>query len=220
MTKRKLPTRKRSSESFRRREAIYSAGETILIVCEGETEVKYFNALKKYYRISSMMARLSESGSAPINVVEYAIELVENNEAIDRVYCVFDQDQHSTYDQAIFRIENYQPPAGAKSKPVFKVITSVPCFEIWLLLHFKYTTKPYAQKSNISPADQVIRELRKHVPDYLKSSLVWFDNLHRKHLKALKNAERLKKENNKTGSNNPATDVHELVNYLINTDEK
>ena len=87
----------RTASSFQRRQAIYSNNETILIVCEGETEVNYFNALKREYRLSFLTVKLSEAGSAPISIVKYAIEFAENNEAMDQVFCVFDRDQHSTF---------------------------------------------------------------------------------------------------------------------------
>jgi hypothetical protein len=205
----------RQANSFQRHSAKYIAQETILIVCEGETEVNYFNALKREYRLSPLMVLLSESGSAPINVVEYAISYAENHEAIDKVYCVFDRDQHSTYEQAIKRLENHKPIDRAKSTPTFTAITSVPCFEIWLLLHFEYTAKPYMQKEKISPDQILQKDLERYLPEYTKGSSMWFPKLHRNIAAALANAERLKKENLRTGSENPATEVHELIGYLL-----
>ena len=43
------------------------------------------------------------------------------------------------------------------------LLLSNPCFEIWLLLHFKYSTKPYA--SNI----ELLNELQNSWPEYSKN---------------------------------------------------
>ncbi len=50
---------------------------------------------------------------------------------------MFDKDEHTTYQQAIDLIKKATPKAK------WFVVTSVPCFEYWLLLHFNYTTQPY-----------------------------------------------------------------------------
>ncbi len=46
---------------------------------------------------------------------------------------------------------------------VKRFIVSNPSFEIWLLLHFKYTTKHCAD------GNAVINELKRYIPDYEKN---------------------------------------------------
>lgn len=47
---------------------------------------------------------------------------------------------------------------------------SNPCFEIWYLLHFNYSTKQYGSN------EEVIRDLKSHIFDYSKSKDV-FDRI-------------------------------------------
>ncbi len=204
----------RATSSFKRKSPALDPEETVLIVCEGETEVYYFNEIKKAYRLSFIQTVLCPTGSAPINIVNYAIDYATNNEAIDRVFCVFDRDQHSTYGQALQLLKNPQFSENAKSKPVLTAITSNPCFEFWLLLHYEYTTKPYLQKASVSPAQQVIKDLKKYLPKYSKGSSTWFLELHKNIKIALVNSEKLKKENKSTKSESPATNVDKIFTDL------
>lgn len=69
----------------------------------------------------------------------------------DRVFCVFDQNRHTTYQQALDSICN-ATPAG-----IFQAIPSGPCFEYWLLLHFAFRTQPYRGAGKESACDRVIK---------------------------------------------------------------
>ncbi|MNC80456.1 hypothetical protein D3C75_1332440 [compost metagenome] len=53
---------------------------TYLIVCEGKkTEPEYFNDLRNYERLASITVKVcGECGSAPISVVEHALQLYKD----------------------------------------------------------------------------------------------------------------------------------------------
>jgi hypothetical protein len=206
----------RPEQSFQRSDVIHPDNETVFAICEGETEVNYLNHIKKDFRLHSLNPMKCPTGSAPINIVEYAIEYAKTHEGVDRIYCVFDRDAHSTYKSAIEKLNNYVSPAEAKSKPIFTAILSVPCFEIWLLLHFKYTSKPYSHAGKISPCENLTKDLQKYLPDYnkSKSSFSWYPKLQVKLSFAIKNAVKLEKELKNTDSLNPSTNIHTLINYL------
>ncbi|HDZ61640.1 MAG TPA: RloB domain-containing protein [Nitrospirae bacterium] len=82
-----------------------------------------------------------DSGSSPISVVKHSKERYNEEkrtgDAFDRVFCVFDKDSHESYTRALDEVEK------AKPKNIFKAITSIPCFEYWLLLHYEFSTKPF-----------------------------------------------------------------------------
>ncbi len=92
-----------------------------------------------------------------------------------------------------------------------KFIVSNPTFEIWILIHFKYTTKHFSSGS------AVINELRKYIPDYEKSKDCYLECLN-KQQEAVKNGEKLEKhfEGNQWPSVecNPRTDMAELIRVL------
>ena len=211
--------RKRKPKGIRelkRREHKRAPYDKVLIVTEGKkTEPEYFNDLKKYYRIHSANIKIDGSGdSSPESVVKYGKKLYEDErsrgDAFDRVYFVFDKDTHLTYSQALDEIKRY------RRKNTFFAINSVPCFEYWLLLHFTYTTEPFKAAGKLSAADAVTQKVRKHIPDYEKSTTGLFVQLYDQLEQAKKNAVLSIEEAGKTGTDNPSTRVHELVDYLQN----
>lgn len=206
----------RKAKELARQKAKKSPHETVQIICEGKTEFGYLNKLVKFFRLNTAnVIVVTSKGSAPISIVEHGIEIAKNTSNIDCITCVFDRDNHESYERAIKKIKDHSPKRNDKSKPKYKTITSAPCFEIWLLLHFFYTTKAYESSGNKSAADNLIIDLRKHLTTYAKNTLDWFDNLVCNLSIAIKNARQLQEYNNDTSSNNPATNIHELIEYLI-----
>lgn len=211
--------KERSKTDLRRSAEKKSPYETVLIVCEGEkTEVNYFKGLIQNERLNTANIEIthSEKGSAPISIVECAIKNAEAREGLDRVFCVFDRDSHPSYELAINKINSYKSSRKSKSKPRFEVIVSSPCFEIWILLHFVYTTKSYNRTDKRSSCDKVVTDLKKHISDYEKNIDNLYEQTKQYHERAISNAEKLKNDNIQTNSTNPATNVHTLIQYLIN----
>lgn len=133
----------RQAESLRRARAKRDSYDTVLIVCEGEkTEPYYFQELRDDLRLNPFNIEITGDtrGSSPVNVVNYALK---NHKDYDKTFCVFDQDQHSDYQTALRKIKGREK---SREHPVH-AITSVPCFEFWLLLHFRMTTKNFAVAS-------------------------------------------------------------------------
>lgn len=209
--------KEKSANALARRTAIKSPYETVLIICEGEkTEVEYFLGLVREKKLNTANIQIMPAkGSAPKNIVEFAIKLAEDNEGIDRVFCVFDRDEHSSFDFALNMIKNYKPNVRAKSKPKYQAIVSFPCFELWLLLHFTYTTKGYFRTQRGSASDNLISELCNHIPKYDKKDKNLFIKTSNYLAQAIKHAKRLKKYNSETDSNHTETNVYELVEYLL-----
>ena len=209
--------KKRTAKDLNRRSARKSPYSTILIVCEGEkTEVKYFKEFIKFHRLNTANVKVlsSKKGSAPINVIEFAIETAESQEGIYKVYCVWDRDNHESYERALDKIKNHKSKRKAKSKPRYQAIVSLPCFEIWLLLHFTFTSKPYTPTEKHSPCDNVIIDLRQYLSHYAKNSNDLYEQLSEHTEVAIQNGDRLKEYNLQSNSSNPATDVHELIRDL------
>lgn len=133
-----------------------------------------------------------------MSIVAFAEREFSRN-GYDRVYCVFDRDEHNNYFDALRRISIL---------PKFFAATSWPCFEIWILLHFKYSTAPQNRHDAFA-------EVKKHYPAYAKGCKTVFDDLAHALERAVQRAERLQGENEKNGSVNPATRMHELITYLM-----
>lgn len=201
----------RSPHEYARKIGTQEPYDFILIVCEGKkTEPNYFDGLKVRYRLSNAnIVVASPKGSDPGSIVKCAREELSKDN-YDRVYCVFDRDEHQNYDAAIRALDKMD----SKMKCLVASITSNPCFEIWLLLHFKYSTASFKKIANVSACDKVIKELKKHHPEYQKGDRTAFAVLDDKVDIAIWNANKLHAHNESTNSINPSTRMHELVDYL------
>jgi hypothetical protein len=207
--------------------------DRILIVCEGEkTEPFYFEEMKVELDLDSANIKIDGScDSSPRSVVEHAITLFERakfkGEQYDRVFCVFDRDQHETFDEAIDKVKTYNKQLLVdefylkNEDPTFTVIRSTPSFEYWFLLHYTPTTRPFLSTNTKSSGDQVIDELRTYITDYKKKKKGIYKMSTTKNLLngALAHSKRIFDNAEKTGDFNPSTNVHTLVNYLQNIKE-
>lgn len=206
----------KSVNDFARKKARRAPYARVLIVCEGEkTESNYFNGLKDHLTLNNANVVVTgECGSSPLSIVEYAMQRYRDEQRtgdpFDKVFCVFDRDVHDTYQQALDRI------AAAKPKATFVAITSVPCFEYWLLLHFDYTTAPFHAAGAKSTGDRVVDKLRKYIPDYQKGDGSVFAQLIEQLPRAKAHASKALIDALANNSDNPSTRVHELVEYLQN----
>lgn len=204
----------KKAEDLARRKAHRAPYAKVLIVCEGEkTELYYFNNLKDHYGLNSANVEVSGNcGSAPSSIYGYAKQRYRKErdagDPFDRVYCVFDKDTHASYQQTVGDI------AKATPKKTFFAITSVPSFEYWLLLHFNYTTKPYAALPGNSAGHQVLTELKGYMPGYAKGDNDTFAALIDQLDFAKNNAARALRAATANHTDNPTTRVHELVDFL------
>ena len=200
--------RKHFGSSYLRRPASREPYDTVLIVCEGEkTEPNYFRDLMLTHRLSSANIVVVSPGADPVTLVEHARQRLAD---FDRVYCVFDGDNAARAAHAADMIGTSAEGRAGK----WHAIRSTPCFEMWLLLHFKYSTAPFVKTGKLSPADCAIAALKTHLPKYAKGHSGLYGRLSEKVVLAMANGRRLEKHNATTQSANPATQVHNLVDYL------
>lgn len=206
----------RKEKDLQRRKSTKDPYETIWIICEDSKSVPYyFKECIRHFRLNTANVIVVPSkGSAPISVVEHAIKTGREIADIDQIACVFDQDNHESFERAINTISNHKPKQKDKSKPKYLIITSVPCFEIWLLLHYRLTTKPFLPARNKSAAELLISVLQKDIPNYTKNSTIWFTNLKDRIDDAIKNAKQLDKQNKSDEFSNPSTKIHLLIEHL------
>jgi hypothetical protein len=205
----------RLAESHRREKAKRAQYERILIVCEGmKTEPHYFRGLCQDLRLNpaNVIIEDKKSGLDPKSLVTFAIETFRKDKDFDHVFCVFDKDKHIYYTAALDKIRATRLTGGATLHP----ITSVPCFEIWLLLHFTYTTRPFSAAGDDSNCELVIDGLgrRGRIQGYEKGSKDIFMVLRDKLETAIRNAEKLEEFHKTSRTDNPSTKVHHLVQYL------
>ncbi len=111
----------------------------ILVVTEGRlTEPQYLDGFVKACRNPRVRLVVARDHGTPRRLVEIAKDLKaqawqdarkqeDENLAFDAVWCVFDVDEHPRIDEA-------KDMARAND---IRLAISNPCFELWLLLHFR-----------------------------------------------------------------------------------
>lgn len=209
MAQRKPP---RGPQRSARQEPQRESYDRVLIVCEGtKTEPAYFREIIAEYRLSSAnVVVASGRGSDPESVVGTAVERYEADSDYEGVYVVIDRDTHAGYDAAVDRMEN----APGTLRDVARLISSTPCFEYWLLLHFEETARPYVSTGRRSPCANVIHDLMVQLPSYRKGSAGTFAETKDRLETAKARAARRLREAQRVETDNPTTHVHLLVERL------
>jgi hypothetical protein len=207
----------RAGAQLQRQKRERARNKRYLIVCEGtKTEPYYLRELLDDLSIRPQVVRIAPNeGVSPDRVVAHAVALYEEDavagDAFDTVYCVFDRDQHTTFGAALQRTQDLK----AAGQP-FVAITSTPCFEVWLLLHFGYSDQPFHAAGKKSVGDQVVSALKAKpgLAKYCKGQKGMYGQLKDRLADALTHAERLRRHGAATGSINPATDADALVKAI------
>lgn len=179
----------------------------VLIVCEGKTEQAYFNSFRKNLRLSGIKIEIPKEpgGTAPKNLLDFAKEGYSKDSDYDRLYCVFDKDRHSTYlsaQEEIDRLRNATP-----SIPIHW-IASNPCFEVWVICHFKLHITAFGTCKGVKDF------LRKHLTEYKKNDPELFEKIDFKRKEAKMNAKRLLRHQGNNPKADPYTNMHELIEFL------
>lgn len=123
----------------------------------------------------------------------------------DMAFAVFDVDNDIGKQRSI---EEAKQIAGKKG---IKLIPSNPCFEVWFLLHFEYST---AYCSNLD----ALQKLCKYVENYDKSCSC-FNQIHPYLNTAIHNSKKLRKYHSESMNTsifkqNPMTDVDKIIGVL------
>ena len=194
--------------------------DRVLIVCKGsKSEPNYFKDIRAAYRLQTANVEVQPSrfGTGPIQVVQYARSLFESGDrykqiqprAFEQIYAVFDRDDHQTYFDALTLAEELDGKLRNDNKqPVrFKAITSVPCFELWLLLH-------YEDVQAVIHRDEVMQRLKGYLSGYEKGMNSGFALTRERLAIATLRAQTLSEKHSAYSVPEPFTAIHELVTLL------
>ena len=213
MARRRRVSELRDRKSYQRRAGRKPPRPITLIVCEGETEREYFEGARIQYGLSTAEVMVAENtaGSAPITVVRFAEKKCTERGSYDHVFCVFDRDAHASFDQARARIAEL---SGRDRNPLpIEEVVSIPCFEVWVLLHFEKTDAPFDR------CDHVIARLRLHMPGYVKAASEVGPRLLQRLEFALDAADWLEARAPDNGYN-PFTAVHHVLRHFATVAER
>ena len=142
----------RKASSFARGRAKFKPQPRVLILCEDKKSCRtYLGEGAQHFRCHADVEIAHVGKTDPRSIV---VEAKTRLTDYDLVFCVIDRDAHETFEEAL---------ANAALHPVVNVIASYPCYEYWLLLHFRKSRKPYVAVGGRSAADQATSDLRKQV---------------------------------------------------------
>jgi hypothetical protein len=134
----------------------------MLILCEGETERNYFQALKEdpeyKVRLSAVLPLVAVSrNSSPQLMVREALRrrsrAIQEGNPFEQIWLIFDHDHHPN------RRNAYEEAIREQIHVGFSAIS----FEVWYLLHRVRSTRAYLS------SDAAIKELQRYYPGYEKA---------------------------------------------------
>lgn len=133
--------------------------DSLIILCEGETEEVYIRSLALHLGIAQrVIVRTNKNDSSPLGLVRECAKELSFDDATGRklvgAWTVFDRDQHTNYREAF---------EYAKKFPRINIAWSNPCFEIWLLMHF---AKLPAGMNRIEEIVQLVEESTENESTY------------------------------------------------------
>lgn len=186
-----------------------------LIVYGAQCSEKYYiENLLAHHDISSSTVMTYDFAFTPERLVKEAQTIakteVRNGEIFDEVFCIVDRDDFAHFDVA--------KQAAIRSK--FNYIESHPCFEYWLLIHFKPTDKPFASMGKVSIGEACKKELKTYYKTYEKNSRTIYSDLFDKVGDAITYAERRYKKAESENDYNPCTNFYLLIRHLLKQKKK
>lgn len=210
----------RQAEQLARKAGRRASYDRILIVSEGsKTEPLYLSEIRKEHRLQTTNVQVQHSlfGTESMKVVEYAEHLFVNGYeeksiqpcAFEQVYAVFDRDDHDSYHNALAKVAALDGKLrNDLQQPVnFKAIASVPCFELWLLLHFEDVLAPLHRT-------EVYQRLRQYLPSYDKGRGGHYADTRHSLADAIQRAKHLAELSTAHNAVEPYTGMHRLVQLL------
>ncbi len=193
------------------------------IFCEGETEEAYLHGyINKFYSGNRRLKVIQIEETDKTNgkgLVEDAIKSQKNCPEGDVFWVVCDREDEKDYPDERHKIAYDK----AKPKNISIAISNV-CFEVWVLLHFQATVRPYSNYDDLIK-NSSLRDLckKRGLVDYKKGNKQLFDIFKGKELDDVKTrAERMNQNTQENADSkwtmpyqwNPYTNVHELLDAI------
>jgi hypothetical protein len=172
----------------------------------------------------NVQAQPAALGTEPLRIVDHAERLLTQGSraleihprSFDRVLAVFDRDEHRTCNAALDRAAalNQSMVNDENVKVPFEAVVCVPCFDLWLLLHFEDVLAPLQR-------DQAVDRLRTHLADYVKGQGSRWAATWGRVANAMQRAAALTGAGHTAADGSqPHTNLHELVYRLLHLNDQ
>ncbi len=190
----------------------------IIVGTEGDnqTEIQYLRSLEKRQKQYHFIFAPGRD-TDPIGILRNTIRKADDEEISPRTgdlaVSIFDLDLDRT------KIPQLSDAKRLAEKKGISIITSNPCFEIWYLEHFGYTSRSFNSSA------ELLQVLKKYIPDYQKSYCD-ITVLYPLTDEAISNCKRLDEHHKKNGTetvfefSNPRTDMYILIEQILQEGKK
>lgn len=190
-----------------------------LVVSEGkETEPRYFEGVRAALGAANgrkVAIVVKGTGKHTLDLLDFAVEHCRYApETFDHVWLVFDKDDFPAADFDAMERKCAELSDGSRT---FHALWSNPCFELWPLLHLRYTTAPMtAAECQRVLAQAMSKDLG---VEYRKNLGGLFGMVDGQRAEALHRVQRLEAHhgelgNAKPSAQNPATKVGEIFDVM------
>ena len=190
----------------------------LLLICEGSrTEPLYFYDLWQDKRNRKVVVEIPKcKDTEPIKLVKFADKYFSNKRyCYDEIYIIFDKDEHISYSEAIsISLKKDKTLKNDFNELVdFIAIPSNPCFELWLLLHYRDLFTFIDRK-------QIFNYLGSHISCYRKSMKEIYKTTRCNLSIACKRATKINNNSDPNNKENCYCGVVILVNRLLELSEQ
>ena len=190
-----------------------------LVVSEGkETEPRYFEGVRAALGAANgrkVAIVVKGTGKHTLDLLDFAVEHCRYApETFDHVWLVFDKDDFPAADFDAMERKCAELSDGSRT---FHALWSNPCFELWPLLHLRYTTAPMtATECQRALAQAMSKDLG---VEYRKNLGGLFGMVDGQRAEALHRVQRLEAHhgelgNAKPSAQNPSTKVGEIFDVI------
>jgi hypothetical protein len=163
----------------------------------------YLYDAARHFRANFQVEIVHVDKTDPLGIVSAAIN---RQNSYEKVFCAIDRDRHEGFNEALAMADLH--------KTKVRIIVSYPCYEYWLLLHFKKSRKPYVAAGGRSPGEVLVHDLQleEGMAGYAKGGKEnVFKKLESRLQDAIERASQVLTEAGMDGALNPSTRLHELI---------
>lgn len=203
---------RREFPSLTRRKSKFNPKKKFILCCEGKnTEPLYFESIRNFFKNSLIAIQNHRDLGSPDLIADFAarkareLKIKKKTDSMaqhDEIWVLFDKDNFDCFFDAIKKCEQIG----------VKVACSVPCFELWLALHFGEYERPCVSSEIQKHLESLCEEYKKS-----KGKTIKFEKILHKIEDAERRAEKMIRRQEEEGFarfSSPYTSVFNLTRAI------
>jgi predicted NAD-dependent protein-ADP-ribosyltransferase YbiA (DUF1768 family) len=183
------------------------------VIGDGKCEKLYFDQMKTSENLTSNIGPTLPNNSGSWSTVFNTVDKFLLNEEYEQIYCLIDFDTVISKNET----EKYTNRRNKLLKTgKVSIFECSPCFEMWFLMHYEHTAKPFDNCDSVS--SYIVS--KKYILDYCKTEEYYtkkriYEHLKPKQQTAIRNAKLLESNREDVGIKYPRAEVYKLIEILL-----